>query len=386
MKRDFSTEEDAAKWGEEESTRLREFGRRTLEIPPRVQDYLQRFALNALFEKNLDEHQIRRLLEEALHRFKPAQDHEPLWSFYPEFRHRRNWSEETLARGAARVYENELKPFLQNERLGSFTSLESGLRLATRELDDWAARYAAKTGEPPAHRTFLNHRNALGTFFRHLAKRDLVPHSLPVQIREIASKDLRSTIKKETGESIHVLAPDLIELILQTAPQFHLAHFLVLKALCGMRDKEAANLTWDCLKEDHVFVPAEISKIGKSRRISFEDVPGLGKWLAFADAHGRPRRKTVGGARARREGHWLGLVESLREQLCLAEGESWGDKYPNALRDSFCSYGCLVLDYTKVQMICGHHVGSHTTFRRYISSNVTKANAKAFFALHPPTA
>jgi hypothetical protein len=386
LKRDFTSAEAATKWAKEEVDRLRNLGRRTLEIPTKVQDLLLRFALSALYEKNIEPSQIGRLLDEALERAKPGMDQEPLWSFYPEFRRRRNWSAETLARGAARVYEKELKGFLEREHLGTFTTLEVGIRIVSQELNAWAERYGEKTGDHPAHRTFENHRNALGAFFQFLAKRDLVPHSLPGRIREIDTRDLSASVKEDAGEAIHVLPPAMIEAILRASPQFHLAHFLVLKIMCGMRDNEAANLPWDCIKEDHVFVPASISKINKSRRIEFETVPALGKWLEWADLHGRPRRKTVGGARGRREGHWLGLIESLRLELKLAEGQTWGDKYPNGLRDTFCTYGCLVLGHEKTQIICGHQLGSATTFRRYISSNVTNAHAEAFFALRPPNA
>jgi integrase len=203
-------------------------------------------------------------------------------------------------------------------------------------------------------RSVNNFRMAISNLFAHARLRNHAPKDFnPLEHIPKA---------KEADGEIEIYTPDELKSLLDTA-RSEMVPYLAIAAFGGLRQAELSRLSWNEVKDDHIFVLGANTKTGSHRQVPM--LPNLAAWL-----------------RSHRRGSGLVVpFKNVTNQLCKLVRECGIQSKHNGLRHSFGSHRLArEKDPAKVAYEMGNT--SAMIFRHY-RKVVSESEALRWFALYP---
>lgn len=217
-----------------------------------------------------------------------------------------------------------------------------------------------------------NYHRDLAMLFHFMVRRKMIPEN-PMR-SPIFDSIAKLKAKTDAARSVEIHTPDEVAKLLRAAmelPHLNLLPRLILQFFSGMRADEIDRASWGIVLTDQKEISlkkGDVSKGGKARNIPFSDA--LAAWLDLIPENLRTGR----------------IVEpkGLRLRIDKLYTHAKVKKLRNAPRHTFASHDYAThrnADTTRDKL--GHN-DPDSLFKHYISLVTTK-QAKAFFALRPPT-
>ena len=186
------------------------------------------------------------------------------------------------------------------------------------------------------------------------------------------------------GEQITIYSPEEITRLLNAAPDWF-KPILAIQAFAGVRSAEVRRLDWQDVKLDRGHIELEAKKTKTKARRLVPITPNLAKWL---EPHAKSKGK-IFAQTSRAYFHEVQADVAAKTAVEADKGKGTAAQNPvawkkNALRHSFISYRVAdIQDVPKVALEAGNSPAM--IFANY-RELVTPQDAKAWFAIVPPTA
>jgi integrase len=279
---------------------------------------------------------------------------------------------------AARYYASthgaDMRPIRVEELVDDLIRTREGNHASKRHLQDLRSRLRRFAGafqcdihlvRPAQIQDFLtslklsprsvnNFRMAISNLFAHARLRNHMP-------RDYDPLENIPKAKEADGE-IEIYTTDELKSLLDTA-RIEMVPYLAIAAFGGLRQAELSRLSWNEVKDDHIFVLGASTKTGRHRQVPV--LPNLAAWL-------RPHR---------RESGLVVPFKNVTNQLCKLVRECGIQSKHNGLRHSFGSHR---LAREKDPAKVAYEMGSSTAmiFRHY-RKVVTEIEALRWFSIYP---
>jgi len=300
------------------------------------------------------------------------------------------WLKKAEREGLSEAYINAMK----EAYIGPFVKHFKDRRLIDLNQDDFEYwLFEIKTRVKNSQKK--EHLNKLGSFLGKCRKLGIYPDGLNPLKNIETGKDPRN----DEYEVEKILSPDVVQSLLDFGLQSNKAKdwpigiMAVLRLYCGVRRDECLRLRWGALREDNMInLRAVITKKGYRRTtpISLNAqawIKALGKKIPaesrdpkeriFTSFRPKSDDLTVNGLRLR----WADFRKRW-EAWTITNNRPFQSVAQNALRDTFASYGLIVLGLETTCKAMGEK-NTHSFFKFY--QNFAEENhAKRFFKIVPP--
>jgi integrase len=251
---------------------------------------------------------------------------------------------------------------------GFFTDWLNGLR-ATR---------ADKAGEKLNLTTRENLRRSCRTFFAFCKARGWTATNPVPMTRKKRTKAHRIANQKPVEIMLPADVEKFLRMVESIAPK--ILPFWCFKFFAGIRDSEAAQLTWEMIdmKGGKIDLPGAITKTGDPRTVKIE--PVLSRWLAsYVKDFGPVAPESI----VARRFAYNKVLKRLRKPL-----EKGGKPAPfifpsNAARHSFGTYHLYAFRNAGETALQLGHKGDPTMLHKHYSNPAAEEHAAAFWSIRP---
>ena len=237
----------------------------------------------------------------------------------------------------------------------------------TTDVREWLTELTKRDGTPVSANTRKHYRFAIRGLFGMAVEKEYI-ESNPADIT--ARRRGNGNNEAEPGILTVEQARKLLNKASEDAPEA--LPGIALGLFAGTRTAEILRLDWSDVDLGAGIVKIS-ARVAKKRAARNTDIlPCLMKWLA-------PYRKTEGALWPHSQAKWTKTLADLARNAGI---EQWPH---NALRHSFGSYHVeLHKDPPKTAWMMGHRDSGDVLFESY-RQQTTKAEAKRFFAIEPPS-
>ncbi len=248
-------------------------------------------------------------------------------------------------------------------RLSRFTAAFPGLinEVTTSDIETWLRGLKKKSGDPISATTRNNYRDAVLQLFQYAKAQGFLPKTVPT-----AADELKRVVEVP-GENCILTAKELTAILRHTAPE--VLPGLLVKAFCGLRTEEAANLEWShiSMEKKTIILPAQLTKLKQRRAVQMPE--NLLAWLEpFAGMQG----KVCGN---------YASAQSAFKRWERAAGRAGLSVGKNRLRNSFISYHVAL--HNEISVTAYQSGNSEKVIQKEYLELATKSDALAWFNVRP---